>query len=57
MPTDGTPTDLLGLLGRLDPDDVERVTVHSPDLDEVFLALTGSPHHAATSPTRCATRW
>jgi ABC-2 type transport system ATP-binding protein len=45
VPTDGTPGDLMTLLGRLAQDavPVERVTVHSPDLDEVFLALTGAP--------------
>jgi ABC-2 type transport system ATP-binding protein len=46
VPTDGTPHDLVTLLGRLDALAlaVERVTVHAPDLDEVFLALTGATH-------------
>ena len=35
------------LLGRLDDHsiDVEEFSVHTPDLDDVFLALTG---HAST---------
>jgi ABC-2 type transport system ATP-binding protein len=45
VPTDGTPADLVALLARFADHGVpvERVTVHSPDLDEVFLALTGAP--------------
>ncbi len=45
VPTDGTPRSLLALLDGLDRHDigVERVTVHTPDLDDVFLALTGHP--------------
>ena len=32
------------MLDRLDDDsiDVERLSVHTPDLDDVFLALTGT---------------
>jgi ABC-2 type transport system ATP-binding protein len=29
------------LLGRMDADSVQHVTLHMPDLDDVFLALTG----------------
>jgi len=41
VPTDGTPQSLASLLNRLDSDalGVERVTVHTPDLDDVFFAL------------------
>jgi ABC-2 type transport system ATP-binding protein len=44
VPTDGAPGSLLALLEGLERDAAraERVTVHSADLDEVFLALTGS---------------
>ena len=45
IPTDDTPESLMGLLERIDRHSlhVERVTVHMPDLDDVFLALTGNP--------------
>jgi ABC-2 type transport system ATP-binding protein len=43
--TDGTPRSLAAILGTLDRHTVavERVTVHTPDLDDVFIALTGNP--------------
>ena len=43
VPTDGGTTSLRVLLERLDEYavDVEEFTVHMPDLDDVFLALTG----------------
>jgi ABC-2 type transport system ATP-binding protein len=43
---DGTPSSLKGLLDRLDQQSVavERLTVHAPDLDDVFFALTGPQH-------------
>jgi ABC-2 type transport system ATP-binding protein len=45
VPTDGTPESLVALLDRLDQHAlcVERVTVQTADLDDVFLALTGHP--------------
>src|SRR5882762_7417542 len=45
VPTDGTPQSLVALLDRLDQHAlcVERVTVQTADLDDVFLALTGHP--------------
>jgi ABC-2 type transport system ATP-binding protein len=45
IPTDDTPESLMVLLERIDHHalHVERVTVHMPDLDDVFLALTGNP--------------
>ncbi len=48
VPTDGTPQSLRNLLDRLDEKalHVETVTVQTPDLDDVFFALTGTPHHA-----------
>jgi ABC-2 type transport system ATP-binding protein len=48
IPTDGTPRSLRTLLDQLDQRalNVESVTVETPDLDDVFFALTGAPHHA-----------
>jgi ABC-2 type transport system ATP-binding protein len=45
VPSDGSPGDLRTLLGRLDDAAIEvaGLTVHTPDLDDVFLALTGRP--------------
>jgi ABC-2 type transport system ATP-binding protein len=47
IPTDGTPESLRSLLVSLDEKalHVETVTVQTPDLDDVFFALTGAPHH------------
>src|ERR1700729_1379526 len=47
VPTDGGVKSLRALLDRLDEHsiDVEEFSVHTPDLDDVFLALTG---HAST---------
>ncbi len=46
VPTDGTPQSLRSLLERLDEAalNVETVTVQTPDLDDVFFALTGTTH-------------
>jgi ABC-2 type transport system ATP-binding protein len=43
VPTDGSVAALRELLGGLDADgvDVADITLHQPDLDDVFLALTG----------------
>jgi ABC-2 type transport system ATP-binding protein len=43
VPGDGTAADLRSLLNRLSAAGVEpeTVTVHTPDLDDVFFALTG----------------
>ena len=43
VPGDGSAKSLRALLGQLDARSVEAaaVTVHTPDLDDVFLALTG----------------
>ena len=47
VPGDGGVKSLRALLDRLDEHsiDVEEFSVHTPDLDDVFLALTG---HAST---------
>ena len=44
VPSDGGVRSLRGLLDRLDRASVEvSLSVHLPDLDDVFLALTGQP--------------
>jgi ABC-2 type transport system ATP-binding protein len=45
VPADGTVDSLRELLDSLHSAgiDVERLSVHTPDLDDVFLAVTGSP--------------
>ncbi|MFI5907396.1 ATP-binding cassette domain-containing protein [Dactylosporangium sp. NPDC051541] len=49
VPTDGTPAEIRSLLVRLETAgvDPETLTVHTPDLDDVFFALTG---HATKEP-------
>jgi ABC-2 type transport system ATP-binding protein len=44
VPADGTVNSLRTLLGQLHEAriDVERLSIHTPDLDDVFLAVTGS---------------
>jgi ABC-2 type transport system ATP-binding protein len=50
IPSDGGVKSVRALLNRLDEHsiDVEEFSVHTPDLDDVFLALTG---HASTEVT------
>jgi ABC-2 type transport system ATP-binding protein len=50
VPSDGGTKSVRGLLDRLDEYsiDAEEFSVHTPDLDDVFLALTG---HASTEVT------
>ncbi|SCE68228.1 ABC-2 type transport system ATP-binding protein [Micromonospora haikouensis] len=45
VPSDGSLRSLRTLLGRLDDQavQVDELSVHTPDLDDVFLALTGGP--------------
>jgi ABC-2 type transport system ATP-binding protein len=45
VPSDGRVRSLRALLNRLDGAsvEVEELSVHTPDLDDVFLALTGQP--------------
>ncbi|WP_328304596.1 ATP-binding cassette domain-containing protein (plasmid) [Streptomyces sp. NBC_00435] len=48
IPSDGTQRELRSILDRLDSAGVEadELTVHTPDLDDVFFALTGTdPRH------------
>ena len=44
VPADGGTTSLRAVLDRLAEQDLdaEEFSVHTPDLDDVFLALTGS---------------
>ncbi|MCX4417544.1 ATP-binding cassette domain-containing protein [[Kitasatospora] papulosa] len=50
LPSDGSQRDLRTILDRLDTAgiDADELTVHTPDLDDVFFALTGP----ATAPTQ-----
>jgi ABC-2 type transport system ATP-binding protein len=52
VPTDGTSRSLRALLDRLGQQHLEAdsVTVHTPDLDDVFFALTGHPHNVQEIP-------
>jgi ABC-2 type transport system ATP-binding protein len=45
VPSDGSVRSLRAVLDRLDGAsvEVEELSVHTPDLDDVFLALTGQP--------------
>ena len=45
VPSDGSPQALRSVLDRLGSEAIEVATlaVHTPDLDDVFLALTGRP--------------
>ncbi|MET0234859.1 MAG: ATP-binding cassette domain-containing protein [Kibdelosporangium sp.] len=45
IPHDGSLRSLKALIDRLDQEavEVESLSVHTPDLDDVFLALTGNP--------------
>jgi ABC-2 type transport system ATP-binding protein len=47
VPSDGGVASLRDLLARLDSSAIEvaELTVHTPDLDDVFLAITGKPQH------------
>ncbi|WP_369383889.1 ATP-binding cassette domain-containing protein [Streptomyces sp. cg36] len=52
LPSDGSQRDLRGVLDRLDAAGVEadELTVHTPDLDDVFFALTGGAGDTRTAP-------
>jgi ABC-2 type transport system ATP-binding protein len=45
VPGDGTVASLRRLLGRLEDAhiEVEQLSIHTPDLDDVFFAVTGRP--------------
>jgi ABC-2 type transport system ATP-binding protein len=48
VPSDGSVRSLRALLARLDDQSIEvdELSVHTPDLDDVFLTLTGNPDKA-----------
>jgi ABC-2 type transport system ATP-binding protein len=52
VPSDGRAESLRVLLNELDEHsiEVEDFSVHTPDLDDVFLALTGRASHEVTTP-------
>ncbi len=47
IPSDGSVTAVRAVLDRLDAlaIDADELSLHTPDLDDVFLALTGAPDH------------
>jgi ABC-2 type transport system ATP-binding protein len=54
MASDGSQRELRAILGRLDAAGIEadELTVHTPDLDDVFFALTGDTTDAAKETAR-----
>jgi ABC-2 type transport system ATP-binding protein len=52
VPGDGTAAALRRLLGQLDSAriEVEHLSIHTPDLDDVFFAVTGHPTTEPTPP-------
>jgi ABC-2 type transport system ATP-binding protein len=52
VPSDGNITSLRALLDRLDGAQVEvgSLSIHTPDLDDVFFSLTGSPTTKESQP-------
>jgi ABC-2 type transport system ATP-binding protein len=51
VPSDGTVPAMRSLLIELDQHaiDVDSLSIHSPDLDDVFFAVTGHPHTSEDS--------
>jgi ABC-2 type transport system ATP-binding protein len=58
VPSDGGVQSLRALLDRLDSESitVDELSVHTPDLDDVFLALTGQIDNPQIDTTRSAVR-
>ncbi|MEV0065872.1 ATP-binding cassette domain-containing protein [Amycolatopsis sp. NPDC050768] len=58
VPSDGSLRSLKALIGRLDDQaiEVDELSVHTPDLDDVFLALTGNPATENTTHEKVTTR-
>jgi ABC-2 type transport system ATP-binding protein len=56
VPSDGGATAVRALLNRLGDmaDEVDEVSVHTPDLDDVFFALTGRPAAETAVPAETA---
>jgi ABC-2 type transport system ATP-binding protein len=53
VPTDGTVTSLRRLLGQLDDAGIpiDDLSIHRPNLDDVFFAVTGRPAEEALTPS------
>jgi ABC-2 type transport system ATP-binding protein len=53
IPSDGSPSAVRAVLDRLDvlALDVDELSLHTPDLDDVFLALTGAHDHSDDTVT------
>ncbi|ROQ67945.1 ABC-2 type transport system ATP-binding protein [Streptomyces sp. 840.1] len=53
IPSDGSQQELRTILDRLDAADIhaDELTVHTPDLDDVFFALTTTPNTPSTPAT------
>src|ERR1700734_1081702 len=58
VPGDGNVPALRALLNQLDPAaiEVEGLSIHTPDLDDVFFALTGQPDDFARPETQKVTQ-
>jgi ABC-2 type transport system ATP-binding protein len=58
VPSDGDARSVRLLLQRLDDlsIEVDRLSIHTPDLDDVFLALTGHPDAHTSDPQKAARR-
>jgi ABC-2 type transport system ATP-binding protein len=54
VPTDGSVASLRALLDRLDGVAVDGIAMHTPDLDDVFLALTGQHNKTENTKTQNA---
>jgi ABC-2 type transport system ATP-binding protein len=54
IPSDGSQRELRSILDWLDSAGIEadELTVHTPDLDDVFFALTGADESAAAEPNK-----
>jgi ABC-2 type transport system ATP-binding protein len=53
VPTDGSVASLRHLLGRLDDAgiEIEDLSIHSPNLDDVFFAVTGRQTEEVLAPS------
>jgi ABC-2 type transport system ATP-binding protein len=58
VPNDGSVHSLRALLARIDDAslEVDELTVHTPDLDDVFFAVTGQPAVNATTDEKVTSK-
>jgi ABC-2 type transport system ATP-binding protein len=49
VPSDSSPRSVQEVLSQIDVDTVQHLSLHTPDLDDVFLALTGQQARKARS--------